>query len=166
MEGNDVLSTLAVMDNYRNGNNHWGCGCDYGHRGGSGKATTGIGLAAGLGGGALLLGIAGLWGINQASKARNEGVQSQLNSLTNFAFLSHNNNAAWQLHNTPAISNVLDIRSGALANAASNAYAQAEAQIVADALTGRSQICPQAVSLYSAPQPCPCPASNPCGCGM
>ena len=33
-------------------------------------AATGIGLAAGLGGGALLLAIAGIWGINEASKAR------------------------------------------------------------------------------------------------
>ena len=100
MEGNDVLSTLAVMDNYRKHDNY-GCGCyDYGHRGG-GKATTAIGLAAGLGGGALLLGIAGIWGIDQASKARQRGNENQINALTNFAFMSHNNNAAWQLQHAP-----------------------------------------------------------------
>ena len=33
-------------------------------------AATGIGLGAGLGGGALLLAIAAAWGVNQASKAR------------------------------------------------------------------------------------------------
>ena len=43
----------------------------YKHR--DGMAATGIGLAAGLGGGALLLAAAGIWGINQASKARSEG---------------------------------------------------------------------------------------------
>lgn len=33
-------------------------------------------------------------------------------------------------------------------------------QTFSDAITGRSQLCPQAVSLYSSPQPCNCP-----GCG-
>ena len=163
MEGNDVLSTLAVMDGYRKNDNH--CCYDYGHKCGGNRSTTAIGLAAGLGGGALLLGIAGLWGINQASKARNEGAMSQINSLTNFAFMSHNNNAAWQLQHAPTISQMVDVRTGAQANAFSNAFANAESQIVADALSGRSEIYPQRVSLYSAPAPCPCPASNPCGCG-
>jgi hypothetical protein len=50
------------------------------HRCGHGTATTGVGLAAGLGGGALLLAIAGLWGVNQASKARANGNQNTMNA--------------------------------------------------------------------------------------
>lgn len=164
MENNDVLSTLALMDGYRK-NDSCGCGC-YDKCGRSHNvATTGIGLAAGLGGGALLLGIAGLWGLNAASKARANGNQNAINALTNFAFMSHNNTAAWQLQHAPTISQMVDVRAGAGASSFSNAFANAESQIVADALTGRSQICPQAVSLYSAPQPCPCVQPQPCGCG-
>ena len=162
---NDFITSgdLALWENRRGfyGN---GCGCDYGCHKGSGKSTTAIGLAAGLGGGALLLAVAGIWGINQASKARSKGNENQINALTNFAFMEHTNRTNWQNQNVPTISNILDIRSGALANATSNAYAQAEAQIVADALTGRSSQCPQKVSLYSAPAPCPCPVGGVCGC--
>lgn len=62
----------------------YGCGYGYGdcghygHR--NGAATTGIGLAAGLGGGALLLAAAGLWGLNAASKARARGAENQANA--------------------------------------------------------------------------------------
>ena len=47
------------------------------------------------------------------------------------------------------------------------ALAAATNQIVADALSGRSAVCPQKVSLYSSPVPCPCvqPQQN-CPCGM
>lgn len=57
--------------------NFYGDGCYYGHgyrR--DGMAATGIGLAAGLGGGALLLAAAGIWGVNQASKARARGAET------------------------------------------------------------------------------------------
>lgn len=78
MEGNYLTSgDLAMWDTARtsrSGNYYGeGYGC-YGHgyhR--NGMAATGIGLAAGLGGGALLLAAAGLWGINQASKSRARG---------------------------------------------------------------------------------------------
>lgn len=55
-----------------------------GRRDSHGTAVTGVGLAAGLGGGALLLAAAGLWGLNQASKARARGAenQSEANSKT------------------------------------------------------------------------------------
>lgn len=58
MEGNTVNETIVRRD-------------------GRGMAATGIGLAAGLGGGALLLGIAGLWGMNQASKARARAAENK-----------------------------------------------------------------------------------------
>lgn len=70
---------LAMWDTARTsraGNwNGEGCGCGHGyHR--HGMAATGIGLAAGLGGGALLLAAAGIWGVNQASKARARGAEN------------------------------------------------------------------------------------------
>ena len=170
MENNFLTSgDLALWEarrGYSYGNEH---GC---HRGGA--ATTAIGLAAGLGGSALLLGIAAAWGVNQASKARQEGNKNTLDALTqnvqnltSFAFNERASREAWQNHHMPTIGQFVDVRTGsqAVSNSVSSAYANAESQIVADALTGRSQICPQAVSLYSAPQPCACPASNPCGCG-
>lgn len=55
------------------GEGYYGGGC-YHH--GRGMAATGIGLSAGLGGGALLLAAAGLWGLNQASKARARGAEN------------------------------------------------------------------------------------------
>lgn len=60
---------------------------------------------------------------------------------------------------------IIDITSGALAGstASSTAWANAESQIVANALTGVTSRCPTPVSLYSAPQPCACPNSG-CGC--
>lgn len=67
--GNYLTSgDLALWESRRFGD---GYGYGYGYRR-SGAATTGIGLAAGLGGGALLLAIAGIWGMNQASKARSK----------------------------------------------------------------------------------------------
>ncbi len=161
---NDFLTAgnLALMEQYKN---HGGC-YEYGRCGSHGMATTGIGLAAGLGGGALLLAIAGIWGVNQASKARANGNSKALETLANLAISEHNSRESWQLKHTPTLAQYVDVRAGAGANAFSSAFANAESQIVSDALTGRSQICPQAVSLYSAPQPCPCPASNPCGCNL
>lgn len=47
---------------------------------GRGMAATGLGLACGLGGGALLLAIAGIWGVNAASKARSIGATNTMNA--------------------------------------------------------------------------------------
>lgn len=68
MESMDYLTKgdLALFEHYNNGNMpYYGC---YKHR--DNVATTGIGLAAGLGGAALLGIFAIGWGLNQASKAR------------------------------------------------------------------------------------------------
>ena len=87
MEGNYLTSgDLAMWDtartsragNFYNEGCGYGYGCGYGHR--HGMAATGIGLAAGLGGGALLLAAAGIWGINQASKARARGAENLSNA--------------------------------------------------------------------------------------
>ena len=78
MEGNYLTSgDLALIENRRGYG--YGYGDGYGcHKGSRGMAATGIGLAAGLGGGALLLAIAGIWGVNQASKARSRGNESAI----------------------------------------------------------------------------------------
>ena len=174
MEGNYLTAgDLALIENrrgygYGDGYGHYGC---YGH--GKGMAATGIGLAAGLGGGALIGLFALAYGLNNASKARQKAAENAcagnskaIDLLANMAICERNSRESWQNSNSPSIRNYVDIQSGALAgalsNSSSNALAQAEAQIVANALTGVSQRCPTPVALYSAPQPCGCPATNCC----
>lgn len=141
-----------------------------GHYGGA--AITGVGLAAGLGGGALLLGLAVAWGVNQASKARAHGnettisaLSNNVNQLANIAAAERTSRENWQLQHTPTIKQYVDVSTAANASACSNAFATAQNQIVADALSGRSELCPQKVSLYSAPAPCPCPTPSCAQCG-
>ena len=174
MEGNYLTAgDLALLENRRGYGYGYGYDCcnPCGH--GRGMATTGIGLAAGLGGGALLLAIAGIWGINQASKARARGIENvnaaltnNLNQLATLALAERTSREGWQNRHAPSISQYVDVQTGAGAFAGagstSNALAQAEAQIVSNALTGVSQRCPTPVALYSAPQPCSCPTSNCC----
>ena len=83
------------------------------HHDGRGMAATGIGLAAGLGGGALLLGIAGLWGLNQASKARSQSNQNVLNTISQFMLAERSSREGWQLAQTPSIRNYVDVQAGA-----------------------------------------------------
>lgn len=160
---------LALFEHYNNGNMPYYGHCK--HR--DNVATTGIGLAAGLGGAALLGVFAIGWGLNQASKARANGanqVNSLLNSnltqLSNLVMAERQSRETWQHQHAPSMTQYVDVQTGAGAfagaNSSSSALAQAEAQIVANALTGVTQRCPTPVSLYSAPQPCACPASNCC----
>ena len=148
-------------------------------------AATGIGLAAGLGGGALLLAIAGIWGINQASLSRAKSAEqatnllaSKLKQLTQLTIAEktsreaailaeRNSREGWQNMHAPTLTQYVNASAnagagaGALSNAQSNALAQAEANLLSNALMGNTS-CAQKVSLYSAPQPCPC--VNSCGC--
>lgn len=85
MEGSNYITSgdLAMWDTARTSRagNYYGEGYygGYGHhRGAYGTATTGVGLAAGLGGGALLLAIAAAWGVNNASKARARGAENAM----------------------------------------------------------------------------------------
>ena len=182
MEGNYLTAgELALIEQRGRGYNYGHDGyCDYGHRGKmSNGAATGIGLAAGLGGGALLLAIAAAGGVNNASKARARGVENAVNlvnsnlaQLTNLQIAETQNRQAalaaervsresWQNYHAPTTTQYVDIRSAALAGAGStsSALATAEANLLSNALLGNVS-CPQKVSLYSAPQPCSCP----CGC--
>lgn len=102
------------------------------HHNSRGMAATGIGLAAGLGGGALLLGIAGLWGLNAASKARARGAEqlalANQNSLNNVAALvlqERTSRETWQNQHAPTLTQYVDVRAGAGANALSVAEALA-----------------------------------------
>lgn len=165
MEG-DYLTKgdLALWENRRDDDDDGYC-----HH--HGMSATGIGLAAGLGGGALLLAIAGLWGVNQASQARQRGSENTINALSNniaqlsnIAAAERVSRESWQNTHAPTMTQYVDVKTATQANACSNAFATAQNQIVADALTGRSQLCPTPVSLYSAPRPCPCPTSD-CNCG-
>lgn len=178
MEGNYLTAgDLALIEN-RRGYGYGYDGCNYGHR--NGMAATGIGLAAGLGGAALLGALVIGWGVNQASKARAKAAENSVNLVnSNLAQLSalqiaeaqsrqaamqseRTSRETWQNYHAPTTTQYVDVRTASLSGANSNALAQAEAQIVSDALTGVTQRCPTPVSLYSAPMPCACP--NSCGC--
>lgn len=169
MEGNYLTSgDLALIENRRGYYNHDGyCdGYSRGHRRDA-SGITGIGLAAGLGGGALLLAIAGIWGVNQASKARARGAENLANANTNyinqlagFAQSERASREAWQNVHAPSTTQYVDVRTGAgaFAGAGAGSYslAQAEANLLTGALTGQYARCPQEVTLV-AKQNCGCP---------
>lgn len=172
MEGNYLTAgELALIDQRRGyGYDHDGGYC---HKGGRGMAATGIGLAAGLGGGALLLAVAAAWGVNQASKARSRAAenmaqanQNYINQMAAFTLAERQSRENWQNVHAPTTTQYVDIRtsSGAFAGAgaSSSALAQAEAALLSGALTGQYARCPQEVTLVSK-RSCPCPASD-CGC--
>lgn len=159
MEGNYLTSgDLALWESRRFGD---GCGYGYRHRGGA--ATTGIGLAAGLGGGALLLAIAGIWGMNQTSKARSKGNARAIDILANQAIIDRQSRETWQNVHAPSIRQYVDVQAGAGAGASSNALANAEALALAQAINNNSGLNSAIggcnflrVARYSAPQPCGC----------
>lgn len=136
----------------------------YKHR--DGMAATGIGLAAGLGGGALLLAAAGIWGINQASKARSEGASKAIDILAQTQLQERVSREGWQNNHAPTISQYVDVRAGAGAGAGAgaNALAAAEAMALASAINNNSNGLNSAiggcnflrVARYSAPKPCGC----------
>ena len=171
MEGNYLTSgDLALIENRRGYYGHDGY-CDGGYNRGyrrDAAGITGIGLAAGLGGGALLLAIAGIWGVNQASKARARGAENLANANTNyinqlagFAQSERASREAWQNVHAPTTTQYVDVRTGAFAGAGAGSYslAQAEANLLTGALTGQYARCPQEVTLV-AKQNCGCPATN------
>ena len=162
MDSNLTTADFLALENRGFGRGYDDSGCRR-----HGAATTGIGLAAGLGGGALLLALAGLWGVNQASKARQKaaeaaaaGNKSAIDILTSQTLVERQSRETWQNNHAPTISQYVDVRAGAGAGAGANALATAEAlSIIAN--SGRNgQVCPQPVALYQPAMPCSC---NTCG---
>ena len=164
MEGNYLTAgELALIDQRR------GYGC-YPYHKGNATATTGVALAAGLGGGALLLAIAAAWGINQASKARSRAAESMAkanaNSIDQLAALTiaeRNSRETWQNANAPTIRQYVDVQTGAGAFSGSNSNALATALALQNnnglnsAIGGCNFL---RVARYSAPQPCGCDSCN------
>ena len=184
MENYLTSGDLALIEN-RRGNYGYMDGCcgGHGYHRRDGMAATGIGLAAGLGGAALIGVFALGFGLNQASKARAKGAEqannllaANLNQLTQLSIAEkasreaailaeRNSREGWQTAHAPSIRNYVDVQTGALAGAnassVSNAWAQAEANLLSSALMNRTQVCPQEVTLVSK-QNCPCPTTNCC----
>ena len=164
MEGNYLTAgDLALIENRRG----YGYGDGYGyHQGGRGMAATGIGLAAGLGGAALIGVLALGWGLNQASKARSRAAENlakaNANSIEQLAALTlaeRNSRESWQVANSPTIRQYVDVQTGAgaFSGSTSNALATALAlqnnSGINSAIGGCNFL---RVARYSAPQPCPC----------
>lgn len=154
MEGNYLTAgDLALIENRRGY-----YGDNYCHRGGKGMAATGIGLAAGLGGGALLLGIAAAWGLNQASKARTQGAMKSIDILAAQALQDRQSRETWQNQHAPTLTQYVDVQTGAgaFSGSTSNALATAYAlnnNGINSAIGGCNFL---RVARYSAPQPCGC----------
>lgn len=124
MEGNYLTAgDLALFGN--RGYNYDGYGCGYHKRDNTG--VTGIGLAAGLGGGALLLAIAGLWGMNQASKARTQGNARAIDILANQQLAERTSRETWQNTHAPTLTQYVDVQTGAGAFSGSTSNALATA---------------------------------------
>ena len=178
MENYLTSGDLALIEN-RRGNYGYMDGCcgGYGYHRRDGMAATGIGLAAGLGGAALIGVFALGFGLNQASKARAEGAMqanslltNNLNQLSALALAERTSREGWQNYHAPSMTQYVNTAAnagagagaGAFSNAQSAALAQAEATLLTQGLLGNLNQCPQKVSLYSAPSPCGCPATNCC----
>ncbi len=177
MEGNNFITSgdLAMWDTARTsraGNFYGdGCGYGYGHRG-HGMAATGIGLAAGLGGAALLGVLAVGWGVNQASKSRLKAAENAaagnakaIDILAQTALADRQSRETWQNYHAPTITQYTDVRTGAGAFSGAGANAAADALALSAIVNGNNgsrsgQVCPQPVALYQPAMPCRC---NTCG---
>lgn len=146
---------LALIENRRG----YGYGDEHCHRGGKGMAATGIGLAAGLGGGALLLALAAAWGLNQASKARNQGAMKAVDLIAQGMLQERQSRETWQDKHSPSTVQYVDVQTGAgaFSGSTSNALATALALNNNSGLNSAIGGCNfLRVARYSAPQPCGC----------
>ena len=135
----------------------------------SGQRATGIGLAAGLGGGALIGLLALAYGLNNASKARmraaenaSAGNSKAIDLLANHMMGERNSREAWQNLHQPTMVQYTNAtaQSGAGAGASANALAPAEALALHTQHHGLNAAIGGCnflrVARYSAPQPCGC----------
>ena len=177
MENYLTSGDLALIEN-RRGNYGYMDGCcgGYGYHRRDGMAATGIGLAAGLGGAALLGVLAIGWGVNKASEARANGsmqantlLTNNLNQLSALVLAERTSREGWQNYHAPSMTQYVNTAAnagagagaGAFSNAQSAALAQAEANLLSSALLGQTRACPQDVTLVTK-QNCPCPTTNCC----
>lgn len=134
---------------------------------GRGMAATGIGLAAGLGGAALVAAILGFVANNQTSKARNMGAMAGIASNTATLAALNNNILAertsrenWQHANTPSIQSYIDVQATPTQTTTASAIADAVALASAVNNNGLSHAIGTdsylKIQRYSAPQPCGC----------
>ena len=160
MEGMNYLTSgdLALHSQEMRGMGYDGYGC---HRSGKGMAATGIGLAAGLGGAALIGVFLAAWGINNASQARAKAAENlaagntkAIDILANNYLIERQSRETWQNQHAPSMTQYVDVRTGA--GAFSGAGANALANASAEALALNAQTCPQPVALYQPAMPCRC----------
>ncbi len=135
-----------------------------------GQSATAIGLAAGLGGGALLLAIAAAWGVNKASESRAKaaeqavaGNKDALNLVSQFMLSERTSREGWQNVHTPTIKQYVDVSSTAQQGQQSTASSVADAVAYALAQNNNGGLNSAVgncgflrVQRYSAPQPCGC----------
>ena len=160
---------LALHSQEMRGMGYDGYGC---HRSGKGMAATGIGLAAGLGGAALIGVFLAAWGINNASQARAKAAENlaagnskAIDILANNHIIERQSRETWQNQHAPSMTQYVDVRTGAgaFSGAGANALASASAEALAlNALLNgngfghNGQTCPQPVALYQPAMPCRC----------
>ena len=177
MENYLTSGDLALIENRRGNYGYMeGCCGGYGYHRRDGMAATGIGLAAGLGGAALLGVLAIGWGVNKASEARANGsmqanslLTNNLNQLSALVLAERTSREGWQNYHAPSMTQYVNTAAnagagagaGAFSNAQSAALAQAEANLLSSALLGQTRACPQEVTLVTK-QNCPCPTTNCC----
>ena len=173
MEGVNYLTSgdlaLHSQEMRSMGYDGYGYGC---HRSGKGMAATGIGLAAGLGGAALIGVFLAAWGINNASQARAKAAENlaagntkAIDILANNHLIERQSRETWQNQHAPSMTQYVDVRTGAgaFSGAGANALASASAEALAlNALLNgngfghNGQTCPQPVALYQPAMPCRC----------
>lgn len=153
MEGNYLTSgDLALYEQRK-----YGYGDSYGYgyhdrKRASGAAITGVVL----GGAALAAVFAGVWGMNQTSKARSKGNEKAIDLLAQQALMERQSRENWQDKHSPSTVQYVDVQTGAGAFSNANAAAAALAYQnggINSAIGGCNFL---RVARYSAPQPCPC----------
>lgn len=156
-------------------NNGFGCGYDGGcyHRGygyGRGAVDTGIGLGAASLGAIVIGGIAAVFGLNAASKARARAAENKADGnskaieiLAGQAVAERQSRENWQNQHAPTLTQYVDVRTQSGASALANAEALAYAQAINNnsglnsAIGGCNFL---RVARYSAPRPCGCDGNS------
>ena len=125
---------------------------------GRGMAATGIGLAAGLGGAALIGVFLTAWGVNKAAEARSSANQNALNNLATLTLAERTSRETWENNHAPTLTQYVDVQAGAGAGATANALAAAYAANGINQAIGHDSYLK--VQRYSAPVPCGCDGCN------